>query len=319
MFGVAYAGGEKEATRAGKGYTIANVVSIEGLSWYANQEIGMKAWAEETGNKAYMLGPSKADAALQIPIIEDQIAQGVDGLVVTSVYPEALEPVLKKARDLGIAVITNEAAGLKNVDYDIEAFDNIAYGAHLMDHLARFMGEEGEYACFVASLNLKSHNEWIDGAIARQKQKYPKMKLVTDRIEAFNDQTVAYERVKELLKAYPNLKGTLSCSVTTAAGAGLAVEEKGLQDQVMVVGTSIVSTSGQYLESGAVKLISCWYPHDMGIVCNKLCVMVIEGKSINSGDDLGLPGYENVTVKGNVIYGAAWIDITKENMDKYDF
>lgn len=302
-----------------KSYTIANIVSIEGLSWYANQEEGMKAWAEETGNEAYMLGPSKSDAALQIPIIEDQIAAGVDGLVVTTAYPEALEPVLKKARDQGIPVITNEAADMQNIDYDIEAFDNTAYGAHLMDHLAKFMGEEGEYACFVASLTFSSHREWINSAIARQNEKYPNMKLVTERIESGDDQTIAYERTKELLKTFPNLKGILCCSVAEVPGAGLAVEEKGLQDKVMVVGTSIVSSCGQYLESGAVKLASCWYPYDMGIITNEVCTMVIEGKSVNTGDDLGLPGYENVEVRGKVIYGNAWIDITLENMDEYDF
>jgi simple sugar transport system substrate-binding protein len=47
--------------------------------------------------------------------------------------------------------------------------------------------------------------------------------------------------------------------------------------------------------------------------------MLIEGESVNTGDNLGLPGYENVTVKGKVIYGNAWIDISKENMDKYEF
>ena len=44
---------------------------------------------------------------------------------------EAVEPVLKKARDRGIVVVSHEASNITNVDYDIEAFDNLAYRVDL--------------------------------------------------------------------------------------------------------------------------------------------------------------------------------------------
>ena len=47
------------------------------------------------------------------------------------------------ARDRGIVVISHEGSDLKNVDYDIEAFDNKAYGEAQMKELAKLMGEEG--------------------------------------------------------------------------------------------------------------------------------------------------------------------------------
>jgi hypothetical protein len=46
--------------------------------------------------------------------------------------------------------------------------------------------------------------------------------------------------------------------MSTVPGAALAVEERGLQDKIQVVGTSLVSVSGPYLKSGAAKLISFW-------------------------------------------------------------
>jgi simple sugar transport system substrate-binding protein len=39
---------------------------------------------------------------------------------------------LKKAREQGIVVISHEASNQENIDYDIEAFDNAAYGVHFM-------------------------------------------------------------------------------------------------------------------------------------------------------------------------------------------
>jgi simple sugar transport system substrate-binding protein len=35
--------------------------------------------------------------------------------------------------------------------------------------------------------------------------------------------------------------------------------------------------------------------------------------------DLGAPGYNKLKLDGKVFYGEAWIDVTKENMDDYNF
>ena len=223
---------------------------------------------------------------------------------------------------MGITVVCHEASNQINADVIIEAFDNHAYGAHLMDHLARYMNEKGGYAVFVGSLTSKSHNEWVDGGIARQQEKYPQMNLVTGRIEEYDNQNMAYEKVKEVIKTYPNLRGIQGSASTTAAGAGLAVEEKGLQDKIMVVGSGLVSMCRQYLQSNSVKLISFWDPADAGYVMNKIALMLLEGKNVADGMDLGVTGYRQIRQdpdKPSLFYGSAWVDVTKENMRDYDF
>lgn len=312
------AGGE---TAAPKKFKIATVVKLTGINWFNRMEEGVKKFAADTGHDAFLVGPPKADAALQVQIIEDMIAQGVDALVVVPFSVEAVEPVLQRAREQGIVVITHEAANIQNADYDIEAFDNAAYGAHFMDKLAELAGEDAEYAVFVGSLTSKSHNEWADGGIARQKEKYPNMKMVTDKQESYDDVQKAYEKTKELLKAYPNLTAIQGSAASDAPGAARAVEELGLTGKVRVVGTSLVSMSAEYLESGALDMISFWDPKDAGYVANALAVKVLEGKKdeIKDGLNLGVKGYENLKLDGKVLYGEAWVDVTKENMADYNF
>jgi simple sugar transport system substrate-binding protein len=301
-------------------YQMATVVKITGINWFNVMETGVKKFGTDNPSvTAFQKGPEKADAALQVPIIEDLIAQKVNSLCVIPMSPESLEPVLKKAMDNKITVITHEASNQQNMDWDIEAFDNTAYGAHLMDALAKGMGEEGEYAVYVGALTSKSHNEWVDGAIARQKAKYPKMTLVVDKIETADDSQKAYEKTKELLKAHPNVKGFEGSASTDVGGIGQAIEEAGLADKTFVVGTSLVSIAGKYLKTGSVDMISLWNPADAGYACNKLALMKLQGKPIGDGTDLGIPGYNKLILKGKVLYGNAWIDITKDNMDKYDF
>ncbi|NSW77214.1 MAG: autoinducer 2 ABC transporter substrate-binding protein [Candidatus Atribacteria bacterium] len=303
-----------------KQYKIATVVKVDGIAWFERMREGVKKFAEDTGHEAFLVGPPKADAALQVQIIEDLIAQGVDAICVVPFSPEAVEPVLKRAMDEGIVVITHEASNIQNAHWDLEAFDNLSFGAKLMDYLAEYMGGEGEYATMVGSLTSKTHMEWITGSVERQKEKYPNMKLVTETpLEDYDDQTRAYENMKELLRTYPNLKGVRTAASTAAPGCGLAIEEAGLQDKIAVVGTSLVSLSGQYLESGAIKMIAFWDPADAGYAMNKLAVAVLEGKEVGNGTDLGVPGYTNLRQDGRVLYGEAWVFVAKENMDKYNF
>jgi simple sugar transport system substrate-binding protein len=298
---------------------IATVVKIAGIQWFNRMEEGVNEFASETGNNAFQVGPAQADPQQQAALIEDMIAQGVDALAVVPMSPEALEPVLARAMEAGITVITHEAASQQNVDYDIEAFQNEDFGANLMEELATCMGGEGEYAVFVGSLTSQTHNQWVDGAIAHQEANYPNMTLVGDRNETFDDQQNAYAKAQEVLRAFPNVKGFQGSASTDVAGIGLAIEERGVEDDTCVFGTSLPSIAGQYLETGAVDGIGFWDPSIAGFAMNKLAVMVMDGEEVTDGMDLGLPGYEAVRLDGKVLYGQAWVNVTADNMADYPF
>ncbi len=298
---------------------IATVVKIAGIQWFNRMEEGVKKFAADTGNNAYLVGPAQADPQQQVALLEDLIAKGVNALAVVPMSPEALEPVLGRAQAAGIAVVTHEAASQQNTSYDLEAFKNEDFGANLMEQLATCMGGEGEYAVFVGSLTSQTHNQWVDGAIAYQKEKYPKMTLVGDKNETFDDQQKAYDKAQEVLRAFPNIKGMQGSASTDVAGIGLAIEERGLADKTCVFGTSLPSIAGQYLESGAVDGIGFWDPAVAGYVMNKLAVMVMNGETVTDGMDLGQPGYEKIKLDGKVIYGQAWVNVNKANMAEYPF
>lgn len=299
--------------------TIATVVKIAGIQWFNRMEEGVNQYAEDTGANAFQVGPAQADPQQQAALIEDMIAQGVDALAVVPMSPEALEPVLGRAMEAGITVVTHEAASQQNTSYDLEAFVNEDFGANLMEQLATCMGGEGEYAVFVGSLTSQTHNQWVDGAIAHQEANYPDMTLVGDKNETFDDAQNAYERAQEVLRAFPNVKGMQGSASTDVAGIGLAIEERGMEDATCVFGTSLPSIAGQYLETGAVDGIGFWDPSIAGYAMNKIAQMVMDGEEIGDGMDLGLPGYESVTLDGKVVYGQAWVNVNADNMDEYPF
>ncbi len=305
-----------------EGYTIATVVKDMSDPWCLRHEEGVLEYAKETGNNCYVKGPAKTDSAEQIQVIEQLVSQDIDALCVVPIDPEACAPVLQKARDKGIAVITHEAEGFEACDYDVEAFNNKEYGEAMMDELAKSMNYEGKYVTMVAFLSSVSHNDWMDAAVARQKEAYPNMELIPEeRLECEDNMNMAYEKAKEIIKKYPDIKGFIGASSYDPPGAAKAIDELGMTDKIFAVGTGVASVSGPYLESGSNPCVLCWDPALSGKAMCQLATMVLDGKTdeIQSGLDLGIEGYNSVNVNGNVISGNAVLVINKENMSEYAF
>lgn len=302
-------------------YKIAVVPKLTSIAWFQRMEVGVNEYAEANGVDAFYTGPSEGDGALQAQVIEDLIAQGVDAICVVPFSTESLEPVLKKAREAGIVVIAHEAASMENIDYDIEAFNNAAYGEHFMEVLGEETGGEGEYLFTVGGLTSESHNQWVDAAKVLQEEKFPGMSQYGDKIETADDQTVSYNKVKEALTVNPDIVAIQGSAMPDVAGAALAVEELGLAGQVKIAGTSLVSVAGKYVENGTISMISFWDPSKAGQAMVSLALKVLEGEEVGNDLDLGVEGYESLQLDGKVFYGEAWIDITADNVDdpQYDF
>jgi simple sugar transport system substrate-binding protein len=313
------------AAQAATNETIVTVVKVTGISWFNRMDEGVKEFAKNNpGVTTYQTGPGQADAAQQLKIIEDLIAKKVNAIAVVPYDPPTLEPALKKAMDRGIKVVTHEADNEKNTMVDVEAFDNSAYGAALNDRLASCMHQEGKWATFVGSLGSRSQVQWANGGIDNAKKKYAKMQLVETNIETNNDGEHAYQQAKEVLRKHPDIKGFQGSSSLDVLGIGRAVEEAGLVGKVCVYGTGLPTEAGKYLESGAINGIAFWDPKLAGEAMNKIAKMLLDGKTVQNGENLGLPGYEKVTVskgpgKGIIVRGQGWVSVDKSNYKQYNF
>lgn len=311
------------ALAQGRKYNMTTVVKITGINWFNRMDEGVKAYARASGNNAVQTGPAQADPAQQLKIIQDLIARKPDALLVVPVDPAVLEPALKQAMDRGIKVITHEADNQINTLYDVEAFDNTAFGAGLNERMAKCMGGSGKWTVFVGSLGSKTHNQWADGGIANAK-KYPRMQLVEAKQESNDDADTAYTKAKEILRKYPDIKGFQGSSSLDVVGIGRAVEEAGLQGKTCVFGTSLPSMTSKLIATGAVDGIGFWDPKDAGQAMNKVAELVLQGRKITTGTNLGVRGYEKVRVvrgkgKGSIIYGNAPVYVTKTNIKDYPF
>ena len=303
---------------AKKRYVVS--VKLIGVGWFDNMDKGIKSWATSKKIDASMTGATDASPEKQSKMVEDLIAQKVTGIGIVPNDVASIDGIIAKAKKAKIKVVTHEAGGIKNADANIEAFENAAYGAVIMDNLATCMGSAGKYVQFVGTLTNGSHNEWVAGAYAQAQKKYTGLTRVEDPIESKEDADVAYNKTKELLKKNPDLKGFEGSSANDVVGIGRAVEELGLTDKTCVMGTSIPSMTTKLLNTGAIDKIFFWDSALAGQAMLNMLEILNKGQKIKAGMNLKFPGYEKITVsKTNPksFNGAAWVIVDKNNASKY--
>ncbi len=295
--------------------TMGVVVKIGGIPWFNAMEMGIKEKGAELGVEAEMIGPTSADPALQVRAIEDLIAKGVDVIGVVPNDEAALEPVLAKAREAGIKVISHEGPGIENVDWNFEMASADGFGESHAKLLAEKMGGEGEYAVFVGSLTVPLHNAWADAGIAYLAANHPDMKLIGERYGVAESVDDSRKTALDLLAANPNLKGFLAFGSQGPIGAGRAIEERRLTGQVYVLGPFSPGQGRDLVKSGAISGGFMWNPAEAGRVFVTMGKMMVDGTEITDGMEIAGLGVVSPEADGRNIITDNLIPINAETVD----
>ncbi|MDQ0326955.1 simple sugar transport system substrate-binding protein [Rhodopseudomonas julia] len=303
-----------------KKFEIVMCAKQEGISWFDDMRTGVEDFAKDFGVNAYQIAPETGDPAKQAQMVESLIAKNVDAILVVPNDPKSMEPVLQKAKDAGIVIVSHEAKSLAGTaDYDVEAFKNEDFGALMFDKLAKAMNGEGKFVAIVGALTMETHMQWFNAGMEHIKADYPDMEFVlSEPIEDNNDEKTALDKVNEVLKRYPDLKGIVGCSVSGTSMAALAVEKLRRKD-IAVVGLGLPSINGPYLEDGYQNVALCWRPADAGYASAFVAYKLLNGETVEAGMDLKRPGYDSVTIEDGVVYGDATLILTAENWKNYKF
>jgi simple sugar transport system substrate-binding protein len=296
--------------------TMGVVVKIGGIPWFNAMEAGIKERAAELGMDAEMIGPTSADPALQVRAIEDLIARGVDVIGVVPNDEAALEPVLQKAMEAGIKVVSHEGPGLQNVDWNFEMASATGFGETHAELLAQKMGGEGEYAVFVGSLTVPLHNAWADAAIAYLGEKYPNMKLIGERYGVAENVDDSRTTALDLMAANPDLRGFLAFGSQGPIGAGRAVEERRAVGTVHVIGPFSPGQGRDLIKSGAISGGFMWNPAEAGRVFVEIGKMLVDGVEITEGTEIRGLGVVSPDAAGKDIITNNLIPINADTVDE---
>jgi simple sugar transport system substrate-binding protein len=290
------------------------VVKIGGIPWFNAMDAGIKEQGKKLGVDAFMVGPTSADPALQVRAIEDLIAQGVKVIGVVPNDAKVLEPVLSKAKEKGIIVITHESPSQKGADWDFELASATGFGEAHAKLLAEKMGGKGEYAVFVGSLTVPLHNAWADAANEYIKKNYPDMKLVGERYGVAEDVDKSRSTALDLISAHPDLKGFLAFGSQGPIGAGRAIEERRKTGEIFVLGPFSPGQGQKLIKSGAISGGFMWNPKQAGEVFVTLADKLMKGEKLKDGDDIEGLGIIHPDVENHNIIVDQLVPINKETV-----
>ena len=308
--------------------------SLGTLPWFDIIKAGMTQCASDYGFKATVIGPPKADPAMQAQIVLDNIGKNFDAIIVCPIEDKIIDTAFERANKAGVLTFGNEGYSLKNVTYDIAAMSNEAFGEAMMKAGAAYTNGSGSYLVSVGFLNSAAHNAWADAQIDFQKNNFSSLTNVlgyskgTDRFEDNEDPKIASEKLTEYIENNKNLNLIIGNSASTGIAAGEVIAKKRLKGKLFFVGTGLPAAIGKYISDGVLQEGFFWDPYLLGYAMGYIAYQSWlgnvpgEGDSVSRPDGSKIEGYENLAVGtnadgGNIIYGNAIESITAENLESW--
>jgi rhamnose transport system substrate-binding protein len=301
---------------------IAIIPKIVGIPYYAAVEQGVKEAAAELGDDVEVIwnGPATAEASAQVQIIQDMISAQVDVIAIAANDPAAVAPALQQAEDAGIRVMSWD--GDANVrELFVQLIDPDAFGAALADQMAEQVGETADVAIITSTLTAPNQAAWTKGIEAQIAAEHPGLNIVTTT-ESGEDQALANTQAKDIINAYPNVKGIFAITTAALPGAAQAVESLGLSGQIAVVGNSTPNAIREYLKSGVLKSAVLWNPLDHGYL-TVYSALALANDEVAVGESFSAGRLGDYTPEADDI--SAFITLspplvfTPENIDDFDF
>ncbi|MGW4881536.1 sugar ABC transporter substrate-binding protein [Streptomyces sp. NPDC004262] len=160
--------------------------------------------AKSQGVEALKTVNSNSDPSQQITDINNELNQGVKGLVVAPLDSAAIEAGLDQADRKGVPVVAVDVAPDEGKVAMVVRADNVAYGTKACEYLGRHVtsGKVVQIMGDLASVNGRDRSEAFRTCV---KTKYPKLKVL--EIPAKWESDTAASKLDTLLNANPDIKG----------------------------------------------------------------------------------------------------------------
>jgi ribose transport system substrate-binding protein len=242
---------------------------------------GIDAAAAELNVDPVIVGPRwERDVDQQIQILAGVVEQGPDAILLAASDYNRLVPYVEAARERAITVVTLDSALNSDIPVSFVATDNVAAGMEAGTEIDRLVPEG-------RSIALISHIRGVATAIDRERgvlealaHRSPEHLLGPFYTE--NDLELAYETTERLIREHPDLGGVVALNENSTVGAGRALRDLGLHDEIALVGFDNSKEEIEFLEDGVVKALVVQRPFNMGYVGITTVVEALRGRKVES-------------------------------------
>jgi ribose transport system substrate-binding protein len=265
------------------------LVSPKGLvhSFWTTVKAGAETAAKENNAEIIWKGPSQeTDIAGQISIIEDYINKNVSAIVIAACDARALIPVLQKAADKKIPVITIDSGVDSDLALSFIATDNVEAAKKGAKKLAELLNNTGDVALIpfvpgAATSNMREQG-FKDGI-----KETPGIKLVATQYSQ-SEVATGMAVTEDILTSQSNLKGIFAANEAGAIGAAQALKSKNKVGKVKLIGFDAAENEITELKAGTIDALIVQDPYKMGYTGVKFAIDALNGKQIPKRVDTGV-------------------------------
>ena len=255
-----------------------------------------QAAVELGGTRIIFTGPTTPTAEGQIDVINALIAQHVDVIAVSANDYDALVPVLRRAQQRGVRVMSfDSAVAPAGRRVHLAPSSDALVGRTCLRLAGAAMPRgQGRFVILSATPTSTNQNAWI-AAMRAALPDFPALELVT---VVYGDDLAdkSYRETVSLLQQYPDLRVIVAPSSVAIVAAAKAVEDQGAVGRVFVTGLGLPSELEGHVAAGSVRSFAIWNPLDLGYALTQIAVrMTRDGAGVGPDRSVSIGRLGSVT------------------------
>ncbi len=273
---VVFAGGGQEAKEDEGPVKVGYSLWTMEFTFFQNLEAGVSQACSDFGYDYIMLDQNQ-DPAKMVQDINNLVGQGVDGIVVTPVDPNAMGPAAQNARDNNIPVVCADI-GMSGPVNAILISNNYEGGKMAMDFIDMKVKEMGLDGKKVAVGRVQPQYTYArnrgQGFIDRAKELGYEVasEIVVEPASAEG----GYDAMQQIISKVPDVVGVFFASGREAVGAANAIKASG--KDILVTGYNGDPEELQAIEDGILDATVAQQPYFIGYESVKVLKDIMEGK-----------------------------------------
>lgn len=263
---------------SGKKFSI--VVKIEENTYFETIINGFSAVIQSQGGQVIARAPSQATAEEQIRIVNNMVSDRVDFIGIATNSESATAPVLRRAMDQGIHVLSfDSAAHPDSRALHINQANAQTIAKALMDAAYDITEGEGQIAIMSTTNQAHNQNTWISGMRdLLEEGLYPGLTLVRI-VYGEDDYSITYEKTQELIDNYPEIALIIAPTAAGIPAVAACIIDNGLEHRIKVTGLGLPSQMADFIGQNKVcPYMFMWDLDEVGKLTAFAAIALVEGK-----------------------------------------
>jgi len=248
---------------------------------------GFKAAAAKYGITVDKVDPQKFELPMQVKVIEDLIAQQVDGIAISALDDAGLVPVINEAMKAGIKVITFDAPAPSSAALTYIGTDNKTAGFEAGKKMASLLKGPSEMVILqggLGSVNLNLRTQGFKEAMAKFA---PKTKIL-EVVDEGGDFSVTTNKTEALLQTYPRLNAIFSVSAEGAPAAAAVLKQQNKAGKIVLAGFDDLKDTVEGVKDGSISFCLVQKTYKMGWLSIEALMKAKQGGQLPKATDTGV-------------------------------